>query len=54
MLILIAGITGNMSKAVLRAAIPQGHQVRGLSRSPDNLSSELRSSLESFVSTSSY
>lgn len=54
MLILIAGITGNMGQALLRAALSQGHQVRGLSRSPDKLSPEFHSSLESFITSSTY
>ena len=54
MLILIVGITGNLGQYLLRAATAQGHQVRGLGRSADKLSPELRSSLESFVTSSSY
>ncbi|MCJ1401811.1 hypothetical protein MMC11_005028 [Xylographa trunciseda] len=54
MLILIAGITGNMGQALLRAAVSQGHRVRGLSRSADKLSPDLRASLEGFVCLSTY
>jgi len=54
MLILIAGITGNMGQALIRAAVSQGHEVRGLSRSPEKLSPDLRASLESFVTLSTY
>lgn len=54
MLILIVGITGNLGQHLLRAATSQGHQVRGLGRSPDKLSPDDRSSLESFVKSSTY
>ncbi|MCJ1394483.1 hypothetical protein MMC18_007361 [Xylographa bjoerkii] len=47
-------ITGNLGQALLRAGVSQGHQIRGLSRSPDKLSPDLRASLESFVSLSTY
>ena len=54
MLILIVGVTGNLGQYLLRAATSQGQQVRGLGRSPNKLRPELRSSLESFVTSSSY
>jgi len=37
MLILIAGITGNIGHYAARHAFELGHEVRGLSRSPDKL-----------------
>ena len=56
MLILIAGITGNLGQALPRVSISHGHSVRGLSTeqllvkpSPD-----LRVSLKSFIIFSNY
>jgi uncharacterized protein YbjT (DUF2867 family) len=54
MLILIAGITGNMGKHLAQSALDRGHQVRGLGRSPKNLPSKLRDELENFIVSSSY
>lgn len=54
MLILIAGITGNLGKHLARAALEKGHQVRGLGRSPDRLDAKTKDQLESFVVSSSY
>ena len=36
---------------IARAALAQGHMVRGLGRSPDKLSKDIASQLESFVQT---
>ncbi|MCJ1243029.1 hypothetical protein MMC30_000225 [Trapelia coarctata] len=54
MLILIAGITGNLGQNLAHSALSRGHQVRGLGRSPSRLPQPLLSSLESFVTSSSY
>ena len=54
MLILIAGITGMVGQPLARAALADGHSVRGLSRNPDNLPTEISSKLESFVTCRDY
>ncbi|KAJ5355849.1 NAD(P)-binding protein [Penicillium concentricum] len=54
MLILIAGITGNLGKHLARVGLEKGHQVRGLGRSPDKLDDKTKDQLESFVVSSSY
>ncbi|KAH7363466.1 hypothetical protein B0T11DRAFT_282646 [Plectosphaerella cucumerina] len=54
MLVLIAGITGNLGQQIASAALARGLQVRGLARNPDNLKPELRQGLESFVKTENY
>lgn len=54
MLILIAGVTGNIGSHAARHALAGGHQVRGLGRSPDRLHLNVREQLESFVVSSSY
>jgi hypothetical protein len=54
MLILIAGITGNLGQPLAKSLLKRGHQVRGLGRSADKLASDLRSQLESFVPISDY
>ncbi|MCJ1472595.1 hypothetical protein MMC13_001244 [Lambiella insularis] len=54
MLILIAGVTGNIGFHAAQHALAVGHQVRGLGRSPDKLDRSLRKQLESFVDSSSY
>ena len=54
MLILIAGISGNIGAHAARHALDVGHQVRGLGRSPDKLDRSLHERLESFVTSSSY
>ncbi|RBR13307.1 uncharacterized protein FIESC28_08273 [Fusarium coffeatum] len=54
MLILIAGITGMVGQPVAQTALAEGHSVRGLSRNPDNLSTEISSKLESFVTCRDY
>ncbi|KAI1497601.1 hypothetical protein F5X99DRAFT_396342 [Biscogniauxia marginata] len=51
MLVLIAGITGMCGQAVAKAALSQGHKVRGSGRSPDKLDSKTASQLEGFVQT---
>ncbi|KAF2148621.1 NAD(P)-binding protein [Myriangium duriaei CBS 260.36] len=54
MLILIAGITGNIGQHAARYALDTGHQVRGLGRSPQKLDLSLASRLESFVKFTNY
>jgi uncharacterized protein YbjT (DUF2867 family) len=49
MLILISGITGTCGQACARAALDAGHQVRGLSRTPDKLGGDISERLESFI-----
>jgi hypothetical protein len=53
MLILIAGITGNMGKNLAHAALSAGHQVRGVARNPSTLPESISSKLESVVQISS-
>ncbi|KAI9686692.1 MAG: hypothetical protein M1820_010569 [Bogoriella megaspora] len=54
MLILIAGITGNIGSKCAASAIRREHTVRGLGRNPDKLDESIRSKLEGFVTSSSY
>lgn len=54
MLVLIAGITGNLGTHLARAALRQGFPVRGLGRHLDNLDPEIASQLESFVTSAGY
>ncbi|ETS62417.1 nad dependent epimerase [Moesziomyces aphidis] len=54
MLILIAGITGNIGQLAARYALQLGHQVRGFSRSPDKLDPPVAQGLEGFIRSSSY
>lgn len=54
MLILIAGITGNVGQHAARAGLKRGHQIRGLGRSPQKLEPSLLSQLESFVQSTAY
>lgn len=54
MLILIAGITGNIGHYAAVHGINNGHQIRGLGRSPSKLDTSTSARLESFVTTKSY
>ena len=54
MLILIAGITGNVGHHAARAGLARGHQIRGLGRSPNKLDQTLAAQLESFVTSTTY
>lgn len=54
MLILIAGISGNVGQHAARYALDSGHQVRGLGRTPSKLSTDISSRLESFVESQHY
>lgn len=52
MLVLIAGITGNVGQHLARHAIAKGLSVRGLGRSPSKLDPTIK--LESFVQSKNY
>lgn len=54
MLILIAGITGNIGQQAAKAGLERGHEIRGLGRSPHKIDSTILSSLESFVQSKTY
>ncbi|KAF9352887.1 hypothetical protein BGX26_009325 [Mortierella sp. AD094] len=54
MLILIAGITGNLGQQLAKTALERGHSVRGLGRPPEKLNTELTSRLEKFITASAY
>lgn len=54
MLILIAGITGNIGQHAARYALSSGHEVRGLGRNPGKLDEKVRAKLESFVVSKTY
>jgi len=54
MLILIAGISGNLGQHLAASALSRGHSVRGLGRSIARMPSKLLSQVESFVPISSY
>ncbi len=54
MLILIAGITGNYGRILVKVGLTKGHEIRGFGRSPDKLPSTISQRLESFVSCESY
>ena len=53
MLILIAGITGNLGQDMALAAFNAGHTVRGLGRNPSKLPESISSKLESFITSTS-
>lgn len=54
MLILIAGVTGNMGQRLARFGLEKGHSIRGFGRSPSKLPEPLSSRLESFVQCDDY
>jgi nucleoside-diphosphate-sugar epimerase len=54
MLILIAGVTGNIGQHAARYALSQNHEVRGLGRTPEKLDVSIRNKLESFVQSKAY
>ena len=54
MLILIAGITGNLGTKLLSSLTKRGHTVRGLGRSKSKLNASQLSSLESFHESTSW
>lgn len=54
MLVLIAGITGNLEQHLANIAKSKGLAVRGLGRNPYNFSPELSENLEPFINNGSY
>lgn len=54
MLILIAGITGNIGQKLAMEAEKRGHAVRGLARNRNKLQQGLEEKLDSFVEMHSY
>ncbi|KAK2686007.1 hypothetical protein QWA68_015050 [Fusarium oxysporum] len=54
MLVLVTGVTGNLGLHLIESLSSRGHKVRGLGRSPDKLTKEQRSKLESFVKIQNY
>lgn len=54
MLILVAGVTGNLGKHLAEIGLEKGHQIRGFGRSPANLDPKIMERLESFVQCEYY
>lgn len=54
MLILVAGVTGNIGQKLIQSLVSRGHSVRGLARSPQKLEPALRDALEGFETSSGY
>ncbi|KAF2169269.1 hypothetical protein M409DRAFT_64988 [Zasmidium cellare ATCC 36951] len=54
MLVLIAGVTGNLGQKLVKSLLSRNHQVRGLGRSPSKLDKDIQSGLESFVQSQNY
>lgn len=54
MLILVAGVTGNLGKKLIQSLISRGHRVRGLGRSPQKLQDASHAALEHFETCSGY
>lgn len=54
MLILIAGITGNMGHQLAKHGLSSDHSIRGFGRTPSKLSPDLLNQLESFVQCDDY
>jgi len=54
MIVLIAGITGNLGQPLATEALSRGLSVRGLGRDPSKLPASLSSALESFVVSKDY
>ncbi|KAI7770626.1 hypothetical protein LZL87_002997 [Fusarium oxysporum] len=48
MLVLVTGVTGNLGLHLIDSLSSRGHKVRGLGRSPDKLTEEQSSKLDSF------
>lgn len=49
MLILIAGVTGNLGQKLVHSLVARGHDVRGLGRNPSKMAQGTRTLLHSFV-----
>lgn len=54
MLILVAGVTGNLGQDMALAVVNAGHSARGFGRNPSKLPESVSSKLESFVQCESY
>jgi nucleoside-diphosphate-sugar epimerase len=54
MLVLIAGVSGNIGQKLAQSLIRRGHLVRGLGRSPHRLARETLAALERFETCSGY
>ncbi|OQV03612.1 hypothetical protein CLAIMM_08632 [Cladophialophora immunda] len=54
MLLLIAGISGNLGHQLASAALRRGLLVRGMGRTPDKVDSQVATALESFVRIKNY
>lgn len=54
MLVLIAGVTGNIGHKLVQSLTERGHLVRGLGRSPQKLCPETLAALERFETCSGY
>ncbi|KAH8889081.1 NAD(P)-binding protein [Thozetella sp. PMI_491] len=54
MLILVAGLSGNLGKYLAEYGIENGHQIRGFGRSPSKVPDSLLKQLESFVECEHY
>ncbi|KAI9155554.1 NAD(P)-binding protein [Paramyrothecium foliicola] len=54
MLVLVAGVTGNIGQKLTKALTDRGHHVRGLGRNPKKLSPESLAALERFEACASY
>lgn len=54
MLILIAGVSGNIGQKLAESLRVRGHTVRGLGRSPQKLTPTIRASLERFETCTGY
>lgn len=54
MLVLVAGVTGNIGQKLVQSLTLRGHQVRGLGRNASKLSQHTAAQLERFETSSSY
>lgn len=54
MLVLVAGVTGNIGKHLINSLVARGHQVRGLGRNASKLEQALHNKLHSFVEIKAY
>jgi nucleoside-diphosphate-sugar epimerase len=54
MLVLVAGVTGNLGQKLIDSLHSRGHRVRGLGRNPSKIDSSRQEKLESFVQNENY
>ncbi|KAK1658428.1 hypothetical protein BDP55DRAFT_708191 [Colletotrichum godetiae] len=54
MLVLVAGVSGNIGQKLVDALHARGHQVRGLGRNPAKLTATRRAKLEDFILTNKH